>query len=484
MATMFGRIRAGFREGWRLAAHSLSGRLLLLTIFYVMIGEVLIFVPSIGQYYRELLGNHIESAELAILPFTTPGGDQLPEGFRTEILNRAGAAVVLLTRADRRLLFEVDKVHPLPQKVDVSIDLRTAGIGTVMVQAIACLLHQGDRVLRVTSPTRVVGAQSVGIILNEAPIRAALKSYAWRVVGTGFFVSAVAAGLLFLSLFFVFVRPMEKITRAMVRFRENPDDSSRIIAPSARQDEIGLAERELASMQRDLFGSLQQKTRLAGLGAAVARIQHDLRNILANAQLTSDRLATVDDPVVKRLTPRLVSSLDRAVGLATATLRYGRAEERAPQRKRFALKPVIDEAAESALETRASASAIAFDNSLDAGLLIDADPEQLFRIALNLLRNAVEALAKRGDGARIDISAERRGAMVSIFVADNGPGIAAALQARLFQPFATAPRSGGSGLGLAIARDLARLHGGDVSLVSTGAGGTTFRIDIPDREDN
>jgi signal transduction histidine kinase len=277
---------------------------------------------------------------------------------------------------------------------------------------------------------------------------------------------------------------MEKITRAMVRFRENPDDSSRIIAPSARQDEIGLAERELASMQRDLFGSLQQKTRLAGLGAAVARIQHDLRNILANAQLTSDRLATVDDPVVKRLTPRLVSSLDRAVGLATATLRYGRAEERAPQRKRFALKPVIDEAAESALETRSSASAIAFDNGLDAGLLIDADPEQLFRIALNLLRNAVEALAKRGDGARIDITGERRGAMVSVFVADNGPGIAAALQARLFQPFATAPRSGGSGLGLAIARDLARLHGGDVSLVSTGAGGTTFRIDIPDREDN
>ena len=88
---MFGRTRAGLREGWRLAAHSLSGRLLLLTIFYVMIGEVLIFVPSIGQYYRELLGNHIESAELAVMPFTLPESNKLPETLRTQILQHGNA---------------------------------------------------------------------------------------------------------------------------------------------------------------------------------------------------------------------------------------------------------------------------------------------------------------------------------------------------------------------------------------------------------
>jgi signal transduction histidine kinase len=474
-----GRIRAGFSEGWRLAAHSLSGRLLLLTIFFVMIGEVLIFVPSIGQYYRELLGNHIESAELVILPFTMPGGDQLPEAERTAILKRAGAEAVLLQRADRRLFFLIGMQ---PEKIDVTVDLSRMGLWTEMVEGLACLFGGGNRMLHVIGPTHIEKAQSIGIILGEAPIRQALRAFAWRVIDTGFFVSAVAASLVFASLFFVFVRPMEMISRAMVRFRENPEDSARIIAPSSRRDEIGQAERELASMQRDLYGSLQQKTRLAALGAAVARIQHDLRNILSNAQLASDRLSTVDDPVVKRLTPRLIGSLDRAVTLATQTLRYGRAEERPPARKRLALKGVIDEAGEAALETSAAADRIAFDDGVDPALQIDADPEQLFRIVLNLMRNAAEALTDKAD-ARIEVRAERNGRLVSLTIADNGPGIPAALRDKLFQPFSTAARSGGTGLGLAIARDLARLHGGEVALAESSPAGTRFRIDIPDRED-
>ncbi|MBV9992121.1 MAG: HAMP domain-containing histidine kinase [Alphaproteobacteria bacterium] len=473
---MLGRIRAGLSEGWRLAAHSLSGRLLLLTLFYVMIGEVLIFVPTIGQYYRELVGNHIESAELAVLPFTLPGGDKLPLEMRTAILKRAGAEAVLLTLADQRLYFDLGTQ---PGKLDVTIDLNKAGFGTEMAEAISCLFH-GKRMLHVIAPTRIKGARSIGIILNERPIRSALVAYSWRVVITGLFVSAVAASLLFLSLFFVFVRPMEKITEAMVSFRENPEDSGRIIAASARRDEIGLAERELASMQGDLYASLQQKTRLAALGQAVARIQHDLRNILANAKLASDRLSTIEDPVVKRLTPRLVGSLDRAVALATNTLRYGRAEERAPARKRIALKGLIDDAGEAVLE--AAPHEISFSNAAEPSLMVDADPEHLFRIVLNLLRNAAEALAAR-DGARIEIVAERHGRTVSFSVADNGPGIPSAMQANLFQPFAKAARAGGTGLGLAIARDLARMHGGDIVLMATGPNGTRFRIDIPDRKE-
>ncbi len=279
---MLGRIRVGLSEGFRLAAHSLSGRLLLLTLFYVMVGEVLIFVPTIGQYYRELLGNHTESAELAILPFTLPGGNQLPDTMRVAILERAGAQAVLLTLSEQRYFFDLGKPAGA---VDVTIDLTRAGAGTDMVEALSCLFHRGDRLLHVIAPTRIRGARSIGIILGERPIRDALAAYAWRVVITGLFVSAVAASLLFLSLFFVFVRPMERVTAAMVRFRDDPEDSARIMSASARRDEIGLAERELAAMQRDLFASLQQKTRLAALGEAVARIQHDLRNILANAKL-------------------------------------------------------------------------------------------------------------------------------------------------------------------------------------------------------
>jgi len=214
----------------------------------------------------------------------------------------------------------------------------------------------------------------------------------------------------------------------------------------------------------------------------VARIQHDLRNILSNAQLASDRLSDSEDPVVKKLAPRLVASIDRAVSLATNTLRYGRADERPPQRKFVALAPLVAEAGDAAIEARIVPIAIGLDNEVDASLEVDADAEQLYRLVLNLIRNAVEALVAQGSAGRICIKAERLGQRVAIEIADTGPGIPPNLHARLFQPFATAARVGGSGLGLAIARDLARAHGGDIRLVSTCETGTVFRVEIPDRE--
>jgi signal transduction histidine kinase len=262
----------------------------------------------------------------------------------------------------------------------------------------------------------------------------------------------------------------------MTSFHENPEDPARIVQPSSRRDEIGIAERELAGMQRDITGFLQQKARLAALGTAVAKIQHDLRNILSSAQLASDRLASVDDPVVQRVVPRLVSSLDHAVALATNTLRYGRADETPPQRRTLYLAAVLAEAAEAALE---SAPGIAFDNRVDPTLVANADPEQLYRIVLNIIRNAREAQGEQGE---IVVSANKQDHCIAIDVADNGPGIPEKIRDRLFQPFAGTARPGGSGLGLAIARDLARAHGGDIELICSDAKGTRLRITIPDRE--
>ncbi|MEI9886332.1 MAG: HAMP domain-containing sensor histidine kinase [Rhizomicrobium sp.] len=475
---MPGRLRARLAAAYGLVAHSLSGRLLLLTVIYVMVAEVMIFVPSVGHYYRELLNNHIESAELAVLPFHEPGGDKLSAELRSQLLMRAGASSVLLKSPDRREYYEIEE-RPW---IDATIDLTAQRPGGDMLDALGCLWHDGNRVLHVIAPTGIKDADSIGIVLGEAPIRAALVAYADRVIVTGLVVSLITALLVFASLYWVLVRPMRHITNAMVSFHDNPEDPSRIISASARQDEIGIAERELAAMQRDLYGFLQQKTRLAALGAAMARIQHDLRNILSNAQLASDRLAAIDDPVVKKLAPRLVASIDRAVSLATNTLRYGRADERPPQRKFLCLAPLLAEAGEAAIEARIAPIDIALDIEAQADLQVDADAEQLYRMVLNLVRNAVEALVERGMPGRISVRAERHGQRVHIDIADDGPGIPAALHPRLFQPFATAARSGGSGLGLAIARDLARAHGGDIVLVSTGETGTTFRLDLPDRE--
>jgi signal transduction histidine kinase len=471
------RLFRGARAAWGLVAHSLSGRLLLLTILYVLLTEVLILLPTLGRYHRSLLESHIASAEIAILPFTESGGEQLSEGLRRELLARAGAGAVMLKRADQRELF---LAHDEPSHFDLTIDLREQSLFSQIASALDCLAAGGNRTLHVIATTQIVHAETVEVITDERPIRDDLVSYADRVVLVALLISVATGLLVFLSLYTVLVRPMGRLTRAMVHFRADPEDLSRIVQASERRDEIGQAERELASMQRDIAGFLQQKARLAALGGAVAKIQHDLRNILASAQLASDRLVRVDDPVVKRLAPRIVSSLNHAVTLATRTLRFGRADEHPPRRERFALAPLIDEVGEAAIAGEGDV-AIAFDNTIDPTLEANADHEQLYRMLLNLIRNAAEAVRSR-DGARIEVSAEQQNGNLAIRIRDNGGGIPDLVRAKLFQPFAASTRSAGTGLGLAIARDLARAHGGDVVLESTGESGTCFRIAIPGRE--
>jgi signal transduction histidine kinase len=469
--------RSTFRDATELVTRSLSGRLLLLTLAYVLITEILIFVPAIGLYHRRLLDDHVKSAELAVLPFTEPAGNDASPALRGQLLLRADADAVALKRKERRDFYLTGN---MPAKIDRVIELQNVSLFAEIGNAIDCIVNGGNRALRISSPTEIRNTQAIDIILRETQVHADLVSYARNIALLALLISIATALLVFMSLYVTLVRPMRRFTRAMIAFRQNPEDASRIVAASSRRDEIGIAERELAGMQRDLYGSLQQKTRLAGLGVAVAKIQHDLRNILANAQLASDRLAAVDDPVVKRLAPRLVASLDRAVSLATSILRYGRTEEREPQRARVALAPIAEEAAQSAIDA-ARADGVALTSDIDPALEIDADPEQLFRILLNLSRNAVEALTARGRG-RIVISAVRRGGVTALEISDDGPGIPESVRERLFQPFAGTSRPGGSGLGLAIARDLARAHGGDIELLSTGEGGTVFRVTIPDSQ--
>jgi signal transduction histidine kinase len=474
---MSGRLRAGLGNVWGLVAESLSGRLLLLTLFYVLLTEAVVFGPSIGRYHHSLLQSHIESAEIAILPLTEAAGEKLSTNLREQLLARAGANAVVLRRPEEHELFLVTQEQ---RRIDFTIDLRSDNPLKEIYYGLDCLLRGGDRTLRVMSSTHIRGAEGVDVILGEQSIHAALVEFAGRTALLALFLSAVTAVLVFLSLYYVLVRPMGRITRAMVSFRENPEDPSRIVAPSARHDEIGIAERELASMQREIYGFLHERVRLAALGLGVAKIQHDLRNILSSAQLASDRLAASEDPVVKRLAPRLISAIDHAVALATNTLRYGRAEEHAPERRRVALKPLVEDAGEATIVERAGRGQLSLIEDVPPDLQVDADPEQLFRIVLNLLRNAGEAVEGAAAG-EIRISASRNGKRVMIHVADNGPGIPEKTRERLFQPFAGSNRAGGSGLGLAISRELARAHGGDISLVSTGPQGTTFRIEIPDR---
>jgi hypothetical protein len=295
-------------------------------------------------------------------------------------------------------------------------------------------------------------------------------------------VSGFAAMLVYLSLHLLFVRPLRRITANMMAFRGDPENPARIVEPSRREDEIGIAEHELAAMQSNLVSMLQQKNRLATLGLAVSKINHDLRNLLSSAQLFSDRLSSLPDPHVQRFAPKLMRTLERAIAFCQSTLSYGRAQEPPPDRRMTELKPCVEEVRESlGLEPDGS---IRWISAVERGLEVDADPDQLFRVLLNLARNALQALESRAERDpnrdQVRITGRREGAVVVIEVADTGPGVSEAARAHLFEAFQSSNRAGGSGLGLAIAAELVRAHGGEIRLVE-GTIGATFSVTIPDR---
>jgi signal transduction histidine kinase len=268
----------------------------------------------------------------------------------------------------------------------------------------------------------------------------------------------------------------------MTAFRADPENPNRIIVASRRTDEIGTAERGLADMQHELGTLLQQKNRLAALGLAVSKINHDLRNLLTSAQLFSDRLSVSQDQQVQRFAPKLMRALERAISFCESTLSYGRAQEPPPDRRPIALEPLVNEVRES-LEL-APDTPIRWISAVERNLEVDADPDQLFRIVLNLARNAVQALESRDarDPGRdqIRITGRREGAVVEIEVSDTGPGIPEMARVHLFEPFKSSTRSGGSGLGLVISAELVRAHDGEIRLIE-GTIGATFRVTIPDR---
>ena len=453
---------------------SLSRRLLVLTVLFVMLAEVLIFVPSIANFRLTWLEQRLAAAQIASLALEARPDNMVSPALREELLKNAQVYAVALHRDEARRLVLSEE---MPPTVDTSFDLRGAMAMTLIMDAFETLLAGDGRVVLVTGNPRFGAGESIEIVFDETPLRYAMLDYGRNIFLLSLVISIITAGLVFTALHFVLVRPMRRITGNMVAFRQDPEDARRVMAPSGRADEIGIAERELALMQKEIRATLSQKAHLAALGGAVSKINHDLRNILASAQLMSDRIGAIDDPMVQHLAPRLFASIDRAIELCANTLKFGRAEEAPPRLARLALAGLIDEVAEAAWP---ESEDIRWHNRVAPDLEIDADPDHLFRILLNLTRNAAQALAESGKGGEIRIDAHRAGDHVHIDIVDTGPGLPDKARAHLFEPFSGGVRAGGSGLGLAIVAELVRAHGGHIELVDSGPAGTHFRFCMPD----
>jgi len=456
----------------------LSGKLLVLTILFVMLAEVLIYVPSIANFRWNWLHDRLSAAYTAALVLDAAPSGMVPESLARQILDSVGAHAVAMKMGQQRRLLAVSEI---PATVHHDIDMRDMSWYRSIIDAFDTLSCQDDDVMRVVGPAPM-GGEFVEIVMDEKPLRKAMWDFSVRILILSLIISGITAMLVYLALHRMFVRPLRRITANMTAFRAEPENPAHIIVPSDRGDEIGTTERELSTMQRDLASMLQQKNHLASLGLAVSKINHDLRNLLTSAQLFSDRLAKIADPHVQTFSPKLMRALERAIAFCESTLSYGRVQEPPPDRRTVALEPLVEEVRET-LGLDAGAR-VRWISAVERGLVIDADPDQLFRILLNLARNAVQALEGREtkDPGRdqVRITGRREGAVVVIEVSDTGPGLPEKARAHLFEAFQGSTRTGSTGLGLAIAAELVRAHGGQIRLVD-GTIGATFRLTIPDR---
>lgn len=458
----------------------LSGKLLFLTILFVMVAEVLIYVPSVANFRLNWLNDRLAAAHTAALVLEAAPSGMVPESLSKQILNSIGARAVAMKMGDQRRLLAASNV---PSAIAQNIDMRTVTWWRAIIDAFDTLFFcKPDDVMRLVGPAPMEEGQFIEIVLDEAPLSEAMWKFSVNILLLSLVISGVTATLVFFALHYLLVRPMGRVTDNMVAFRADPENPLRIIEPSGRHDEIGMAEEELGAMQRELASMLNQKNRLAALGLAVSKINHDLRNLLASAQLFSDQLSTLPDPKVQRFAPKLMRALERAIAFCQSTLSYGAAQEAAPDRKTIAVEPLIEEVHETlglGLDVP-----IRWIVSVERGLTMEADHDQIFRVIVNLSRNAVQALEARGsrDPARdqIRITGRREGGVVVIEVSDTGPGVSEKARAHMFQAFQGSTRAGGTGLGLAIAAELVRAHGGTIRLVP-GTIGATFSIAIPDR---
>jgi len=453
--------------------NSLSGRFLILTTVFVMLAEVLIFVPSVARFREDYLLLRLERAQIASLALLA--NDMIEEKLEAELLQNAGVYNVVLRRDEvRQLMLSSD----IPSPVTATYDLRDPGAWTLIRDAIVCLMSPGDRVIRVVgSPVQDAG-QLIEVTMANGPMRAAIIDYGINILLLSAVISIITALLLFLAVRRFLVKPIKGVVDAMSSYASAPEDARRIIQPSAGVRELLDAETALQSMQTQLTGALKQKERLASLGSAVAKVSHDLRNILTTAQLFADRMELSQDPAVAKTVPKLLGSISRAVNLCESTLAFGRAEEPAPRLDIVPVDTIVSDVFDSERLSARDAE-VTFRHDLPAGMSVRADGEQLYRVISNLVRNARQAIVAGGSPGEISVIGAESETEWTVTVADTGPGLPPKAQEHLFTAFQGNARKGGSGLGLAIAAELIRGHGGALELERTGPDGTVFRIRLP-----
>lgn len=458
----------------------LSVKLIAAITLVILAVGVAVYLPSAGNYRKSWLEDRLRIGIVAARVLdAVPDVMNLPRMLTNRLLTSAGAIAIVYRRNGQSQLIELED-EPMPTEA-LTVDMRTPDQANLIMGAIDTLMHAGDRTLRILGngdDTNDPDSQ-VEVLLSEQPLHDDLFDYSRGILLISLLVAILTGFVLYLVLARLLISPVRRLTANMLAYRMEPENASLIISPSRRNDEIGIVEKELAAMEADIFSMLRQRRHLADLGLAVAKINHDLRNTLTSAQLLSDQVVALDDPKIQRLAPRLVNSIDRAIGFAQSVLDYGRQSATPPRPVPVDLHALVDESALEAGIIRHPE--IGFRNDVPDDIAVKVDPEQLARVLVNLMKNAREALEAaetRTEDPMIGAGFREAGDQIFLSVRDNGPGLPPRAREHLFVAFEGSARAGGTGLGLAIARELVEAHGGKLHYVPLEPG-TRFDIALP-----
>lgn len=474
------RMASRSNSSYNSALFGLSVKLIGMIIAMIMIIEVVIYLPSVANFRIRWLDDRIQVAGVAarVIEAVPDTMDLTPE-MVSNLLGSAQADALVVRMDNKSQLIERLDV-PMPVAV-IDADTRQRSSLTLITGALDVIFYGGDRTMRIIGSPADAPDIVVEVLMSEKLLRDEMLVYSWNIFLLSILLAIATSVAIFIFLIRLLVRPIARMTANMIAFRQTPEDANRIIVPSNRRDEIGVAERELAMMEKDIFSMLRQKQHLAELGLAVAKINHDLRNTLSAAQMLSDQVATLEDPSVQRLAPRLVTTLDRAINFAQSVLDYGRQKTVPPEFMEVDLSALLDESAIDA-GVRSHPS-IEFENRVPDDVVIYVDADQISRVFMNIMKNAREALEALVDDKRekkLTVFLEPHADYHRILISDNGPGLPPRAKENLFVAFDGSGRAGGTGLGLVIAKEITESHGGNLEYVAQETG-TAFAIELPAR---
>ena len=460
-----------------LISRRLSGKLLIMAIGFVLLAELVIFIPSAATFRQDWLNVRAQQAGLLAQALTG-----VPDYEASEILTKQFMrdTDVIMMSARRAGSTEFVLGRPPESSVLELIDLREKRRLPLFRDSFRTFFGSSEGSLRVLAASPVQGQDALELIIPKEKLKFAMWDFAKRITALSFAIAIITGLLIYLTMLFMIIRPIENLADGLAAFREDPEKRRSNVLPSSRKDEIGQLQRQFFDMKQGVRASFKQRERLATLGMAVAKINHDLRNVLASASLVSDRLATDPDERISKMGNRLTRAIDRGIKLTSEVLNFSLSGQDEPELEVVRISLMVGEAAGDTLGSFGTGvRRINFNNKIPSEMIVTADKDNTYRIFHNLFRNAAQAMAKMPDDNAerlLTVEAIPSGEHMSILVQDTGPGLPAKAKDNLFKAFASASGRGSTGLGLTISQDLAREQGGDILLESTSESGTVFRV--------